>query len=148
MEAESDVQVKAALPELRKSHGRIVFTSSGAAVKGTSTWGCYGASKAVLNHLALTLAKEEPGVTTIAVRPGVVDTKMQEDLAASHFSNMDKEDADRFRNMKTQGKMLRPEQPGNVIARLVLDAPPELSGRFLKYVAFVFIEMTNELTCL
>lgn len=140
MEAESDVKVKAALPELRKSHGRILFTSSGAAVKGTSTWGCYSASKAVLNHLALTLAKEEPGVITIAVRPGVVDTKMQEDLAASQFSTMDKEDADRFRSLKMEGKMLRPEQPGNVIARLVLDAPPELSGRFLKYMAFVLLQ--------
>lgn len=34
-------------------------------------------SKAALNHLATTLAVEEPDITTIAFRPGVVATDMQ-----------------------------------------------------------------------
>lgn len=126
--------VKAAIPELRKSQGRIILTSSGAAVKGTSTWGCYGASKAALNHLALTLQKEEPDITTIAIRPGVVDTQMQDTLASQHFNTMEEEDAQRFKTMRAEGKMLKPEQPGNVIARLVLEARKKLSGLFLKYV--------------
>lgn len=126
--------VKAAIPQLRSSTGRIVLTSSGAAVKGTSTWGCYGASKAALNHLALTLQKEEPDITTLAIRPGVVDTQMQDTLASQHFTTMEDEDAQRFKTMRAEGKMLKPEQPGNVMARLILDAPKELSGMFLKYV--------------
>lgn len=108
------------------------MTSSGAAVKATNTWGCYGASKAVLNHVAKTLAKEEPEITTLSIRPGVVDTEMQRVIADEHFKVMDAEDADRFRQMKAQGKFLRPEQPGHVMARLVLGAPRELSGEFLK----------------
>lgn len=124
--------IKAAIPELRKSKGRIVLTSSGAAVKGTATWGAYGASKAVLNHLPLTLQKEEPEITTVAIRPGVVDTQMQDTLASDHFQTMDTDDAERFKTLRAEGKMLKPEQPGNVMARLVLDAPKEFNGMFLK----------------
>jgi len=44
---------KVALPYLRKSvhGGKIVFVSSGAAVKGTPGWGPYNASKAAMNSL-------------------------------------------------------------------------------------------------
>lgn len=41
-----------------------------------SKLGC-SSSKAALNHLASTLSVEEPDVTSIALRPGVVDTDMQ-----------------------------------------------------------------------
>lgn len=37
----------------------------------------------------------------------------------------------RFEDAHREGKLLRPEQPGNVMARLVLDAPRELSGKFI-----------------
>ena len=66
--------IQAALPELRKNNGRIIFTSSGAAVAGYPTLGPYGATKSIPNHLALILSKEEPNVTTVAVRPGTVNT--------------------------------------------------------------------------
>lgn len=42
-------------------------------------------SKAALNHFTQTLAVEEPSITSIAVRPGVVDTSMQ-DLIRSQGS--------------------------------------------------------------
>lgn len=42
-------------------------------------------SKAALNHFTQTLALEEPSITAIAVRPGVVDTSMQ-DLIRSQGS--------------------------------------------------------------
>lgn len=101
-------------------------------MKGTATWGSYCVSKASLNSLGRTLASEEPGVTTIAIRPGVVDTEMQDTLAKEHFSKMEDKDAERFRTLRQEGKMLRPEQPGNVMARLVLGADKELSGQFLE----------------
>jgi len=45
--------IKAALPYLRKSSdsGRVVFVSSGAAVKGMAGWAPYNASKAAMNSL-------------------------------------------------------------------------------------------------
>jgi len=45
--------LKIGLPYLRKSEltGRVVFVSSGAAVKGSPGWGPYSAGKAALNSL-------------------------------------------------------------------------------------------------
>lgn len=125
-------KVREALPHLRRSKGRIVFTSSGAGVHAYSCWGAYGAAKAAQNHLALTLAVEEPDVVTVAVRPGMVDTDMQVELTEVYHDKMDEKDRERFRKLKREGALLRPEQPGNVMARLVLEAGKELSGRFVR----------------
>ncbi|KAF1953621.1 NAD(P)-binding protein [Byssothecium circinans] len=125
--------VQAALPSLRKSKGRIIFTSSGASINAYQGWGCYGAGKAVLNHLALTLSIEEPDVTTISVRPGVVDTEMQREIREIHNKAMSEKDAAKFHALKTGGGLLKPEQPGHVIAKLAIGAEKELSGRFVNW---------------
>ncbi|KAI4249150.1 MAG: hypothetical protein L6R40_000608 [Gallowayella cf. fulva] len=130
--------VKAAVPSLRVSNGRVVFTSSGASTKAYSTWGAYGASKAAMNHLNLTLAAEEPSLTSISVRPGVVDTQMQIDIREVHSALMDEKDVTKFRNLHQQGQLVKPEQPGRVIAKLAVGAQKQLSGQFLEYVHFNF----------
>jgi NAD(P)-dependent dehydrogenase (short-subunit alcohol dehydrogenase family) len=79
----------------------------------------------------MTLGAEEPDVTTVSIRPGVIDTAMQQEIRDVHLRNMDPKDAEKFSSAHRDGKLNRPEQPGNVIARLVLDAPKELSGKFL-----------------
>jgi len=107
--------------------------SSGAAVSAYSTWGAYGASKAVLNHIALTLAVEEPDIITVSIRPGTVDTEMQRELREVHHKVMDTKDAEKFAGLKGNGKLLSPEQPGNVIAKLAIDAPKALTGCFLNW---------------
>ena len=130
-----DEQLKAALEPLRSSQGTIVLTSSGAAVKGTATWGAYSAGKAVLNSLARTIAAEEPNISVVPIRPGVVATEMQDALRDQHFSKMQQADVDRFVSMREKGEMLRPDQPGNVIARLALHSPRKLEvagGEMLK----------------
>jgi NAD(P)-dependent dehydrogenase (short-subunit alcohol dehydrogenase family) len=126
---------QAALPALRKSKGTILFTSSGAASNAYPTWGAYGASKAAINHLASTLGNEEKVITTISVRPGVVDTEMQRDIREKHNKEMDETDAARFAELKASGGLLKPEQPGHVMAKMVLEAPRELSGKFLSWNA-------------
>lgn len=125
------VQTKAALPSLRESKGKIILTSTGAAVSAYKTWGLYGSTKAAMNHLAATLGAEEPDVTTVAIRPGMVDTEMQRELREVHRDNMPADVYAKFHNAHKDGKLLKPEQPGHVMARLVLDAPTSLSGRFL-----------------
>lgn len=109
------------------------MTSSGAATGAYQGWGAYGAGKAVLNHLALTLAVEEPDVTTIAVRPGTVDTEMQREIREEHHERMSEKDHIKFANLKNEGELLRPEQPGHVIAKLALQGGSELSGKFLTW---------------
>ncbi|KAF1351617.1 short chain dehydrogenase [Lizonia empirigonia] len=110
--------VQAALPALRTSHGHIVITSSGAATGAYQGWAAYGSGKAVLNHLAATLAVEEPDVTTVSVRPGVVDTEMQRAIREEHNKAMSASDQEKFQGLHKQGKLVRPEQPGGVIANL------------------------------
>ncbi len=125
--------VKAALQPLRESKGRIVFTSSGAATNAYQGWGAYGSAKAAMNHLAMTIAKEEKDITAIAIRPGTVDTQMQQDIREKHDKAMEANDAKKFAELKSSGSLLRPEQPGHVIAKLVLESPNELSGQFLQW---------------
>ena len=86
-----------------------------------------------MNHLALTLSVEEPEVTTVSIRPGVVDTDMQREVRTVYASSMVEKDAARFNSLHKEGGLLKPEQPGNVMARLVLSAPNGLSGKFLRY---------------
>jgi NAD(P)-dependent dehydrogenase (short-subunit alcohol dehydrogenase family) len=108
------------------------MTSSGAAENAYSSWGAYGASKAAVNHMAMTLKNEEPDITTVSIRPGVVDTAMQQDVRDVYLKNMDKKDQQKFRSAKIDGKLLPPDKPGNVIAQLAVKAPRELSGLFLR----------------
>jgi NAD(P)-dependent dehydrogenase (short-subunit alcohol dehydrogenase family) len=108
----------------------VIFVSSGAATSFTATWGPYGSSKAAINHLTGTLANEEPKITTVAIRPGTVDTEMQAEIRRSE-GVMDKKDYERFSKLHTEKQLLKPEQPGNVISRLALGADRALSGKFL-----------------
>jgi NAD(P)-dependent dehydrogenase (short-subunit alcohol dehydrogenase family) len=109
------------------------LTSSGASLNAYQGWGAYGAGKAVLNHLALTLAVEEPDVTTVSIRPGVVDTEMQREIREKHNTTMSSKDAEKFAGLKKDGGLLRPDQPGHVIAKLAVGAGKELSGKFLNW---------------
>lgn len=122
--------IQAALPELRKTKGCIVFTSSSAAAIGYPTVGPYGATKSVLNHLALVLSKEEPDVTTVAVRPGFVDTDMVRGLLGDERTD------EEVRGVRTrasdEGTMDGPGELGRVMARLVLGAGKDLSGEFVR----------------
>ncbi|CAL5873493.1 uncharacterized protein PFLUO_LOCUS7772 [Penicillium psychrofluorescens] len=123
--------VKAGLPALRDSKGRIVFTSSGASVSAYRGWGLYGASKAAVNHLALTLGEEEPDVTSVSIQPGLVDTEMQREIREDHATTLDPQFHAIFTTAHKDGGLLKPEQPGHVIARLVIDAPNSLTGKYL-----------------
>lgn len=125
--------IQAALPELRKTKGRIVITSSGAASGAYQGWGAYGSGKAVLNHVAATLGVEEPDVTTISIRPGVVDTEMQRAIREEHNVAMSSSDQEKFHGLHREGKLVRPEQPGGVIAGLAVRGEKSLSGKFLSW---------------
>jgi hypothetical protein len=79
----------------------------------------------------MTLSAEEPEITTVSIRPGVVDTDMQVEVRG-HKSVMDGKDVEKFRTLFEEGKLLKPEQPGNVMGRLAVGARKELSGKFLR----------------
>ena len=66
------------LPHLLASGGVLMSISSDASVEHYGTWGAYGATKAALDHLTLTIAAEEP-LTAYAVDPGDMRTQMHQD---------------------------------------------------------------------
>lgn len=72
--------VQAALPLLGKRGGLVVNVSSDAAVGGYPGWGGYGASKAALDLISLTLANElgDRGIAVVSVDPGDMRTDMHQ----------------------------------------------------------------------
>jgi NAD(P)-dependent dehydrogenase (short-subunit alcohol dehydrogenase family) len=68
---------RALLPWLHRSSGVLISLSSDAAVEHYPTWGAYGASKAALDHLTLTLAEEE-SLTGYVIDPGDLRTSMHQ----------------------------------------------------------------------
>jgi NAD(P)-dependent dehydrogenase (short-subunit alcohol dehydrogenase family) len=73
--------VQRLLPWLERARGLVVNVSSDAARGGYPGWGVYGASKAALDLLSLTLAGElrERGVAVVAVDPGDMRTRMHQE---------------------------------------------------------------------
>ncbi|KAG1730681.1 uncharacterized protein EDB91DRAFT_1059275 [Suillus paluster] len=125
--------IRASLPALRESKGRIVFVSSGAATGGIHGWGAYNASKAAMNSLSRTLANEEPSIVSLAIAPGRVDTVMQTILRDSGAAHMTATDHKNFVDAFNEGILVNPHDVGYVIAGLSLRAPLSLSGQFVRW---------------
>lgn len=122
-----------ALPYLRPVKGRIIHVSSGAAVNPVPGWGAYCASKAALNHFSQVLAVEEPDITTLTFRPGVVDTAMQAVIRQEGQTGMPEENYDWFVSLHHEGKLLSPELPARALVALALFAPHAWSGDFVQW---------------
>lgn len=112
-----------AFPHLRGKPGAFaVFFGSGAAELVQPGIGAYCAAKAAEEHLARQLAAEAPDVAVIVYRPGVVETRMQEQArqaeggASEGLRHV-------FWDMKERGELITPEESAAYLAR-VLDADP------------------------
>jgi NAD(P)-dependent dehydrogenase (short-subunit alcohol dehydrogenase family) len=122
-----------ALPALREAHGRVVNVSSGAATRALEGWGAYCTAKAALKMATEVLAAEEPEITAISLRPGVVDTAMQRTIRDEGRAVMGKAGHDRFVRLHADGELLDPAVPGAAIAALALHAPASMSGEFVSW---------------
>lgn len=135
---------RAAMPHLKTYHGRIVNVSSGASERPVAGAGPYCVSKAALNQLTRVLALEEPDVTVVAVRPGVVDTDMQDRLRQRGPRVMPPAQSRYYLELKSRGRLLPPAFPARSIAWLVQYAPRNFSGRFMNYDDPQIIEPASE----
>lgn len=124
---------KYCLDDLRRSTGRIVNVSSGAANRPLAGAGAYCSSKAALTHFTRVLAAEEPSVTAVSMRPGVVDTAMQAVLRKEGPTALPADQAAFYHRLKADGLLEKPSVPARAIAWLALHAPREWSGEFLNY---------------
>lgn len=58
---------------------------------------------------------------------------MQEVLRQTGAAHMSKADHDMFLRAHADGKLVKPEDAGHVIAALALEAPPDLNGKFVSW---------------
>ncbi|PON21409.1 hypothetical protein TGAM01_v209710 [Trichoderma gamsii] len=124
---------RASLKEVKKTKGCIVWVSSGAALKAYQAWSTYGSAKAAVNSMAAHLAVEETDVTSVSFGPGRVNTDMQAVIREKGKDTMAKAQHQNFVDALEQGELLRPEQPGNVIAKFVANPLHQLSGQYINW---------------
>jgi NAD(P)-dependent dehydrogenase (short-subunit alcohol dehydrogenase family) len=124
---------QAAMDALRGACGRIVNVSSGASQMVIAAAGAYCTAKAALNHFTRVLAAEEPRIVSVAIRPGVVDTAMQETLRARGPEVMPAEQAGYYLSLWRKGELAPPAVPGRAVAWLALFAPAAMSGEFVNF---------------
>jgi len=124
---------QAALPYLRASKGCVINVSSGAAIAAIAGWSAYCAAKGALNQFNRSLAVEEPAITAIALRPGIIDTDMQAQIRRDGATGMPNQVHQRFVGFHTTGKLEPPEMPGRALVALAFHAPHEWSGEFISW---------------
>lgn len=120
-----DVHVKASfllikhvVPKLLSDQGFAVFVGSGAAEISQPGIAAYCSAKAAQEHLVRQLAAETSQITSFIYRPGIVDTKMQEQArdarggAAGHLHQV-------FRPWKDNNELLTPEQSASGLINIL-----------------------------
>lgn len=100
---------------------RILNISSGAGRNPYYGWSTYCAAKAGLDHFTRCVALEqselEYGVKLASVRPGVIDTEMQEQIRASNEEDF--KELQRFIQLKESGELLSPEAAADRMLELL-----------------------------
>lgn len=116
--------IQALLPALTEARGSVVNVTSIGGVLAMPGRSLYGASKAALNSLTRSLARElAPGVRVNAVVPGPVDTPMYDDLG------LGPEETDGLRKtLLDSTPMARFGQPADVATWVCALLDPKRSG--------------------
>lgn len=111
---------------------RIVDVSSGSAVKAMAGTAAYCAAKAGLEMWnAAAAAGAVPGVEFVTLRPGIIDTPMQEFVRTRSADDLP--DVAMFREFHAGGSLQSPEATARrIVERVVLGA--QKSGAVLRYL--------------
>jgi len=120
-------------PFLIQNKGKVVNVSTGAAVHPLAAWSAYCASKAGLHHLTRCMAVEESRIIAVSLRPGVVDTAMQDQIRRDGPGHMPPDMMQYFQQLKETNRLEPPEVPAKSMAWLALYCPPEWNGEMIEY---------------
>src|SRR4051812_40230656 len=116
--------IRAVLPGmLDRGYGRIVNMSSGAAAgKGMPAASAYSVGKAGLDMVTSNLAAEldGSGVLVNGVRPGVVDTSMQDYMRSLSREQVGDAFYERFHGLHERGELTGPDPAARLIAYLAI----------------------------
>lgn len=117
----------------RRRWGRIINVSSGSAAGPVPSMGPYSVSKAAVEHLTRLIAAEcgSNGVVAVALRPGIVDTRMQEDVRNRHSDSIPPELKAVFQAYKQRGLLVPAERPARMIVYLCTERAGNINGRIL-----------------
>lgn len=90
-------------------------------------------AKQAMNMTMALLAKEEPTITYLAVHPGMVETEAFARMLKDGKEHMQTAQHSLLMNVAQSKKLLDPKEPGEALAKLVISAPREQSGRFVNW---------------
>ncbi|KAH7096917.1 NAD(P)-binding protein [Auriculariales sp. MPI-PUGE-AT-0066] len=126
--------LQAAIPELRKTRGRVVVLSSFVA-GGAAGISVYAATKSAVNTLIGSVAKEELDIAFLAVDPGVVDTKMAKEFRDRGGAALDPAFHKHLLNLKNEAKLVQPADVAVNLAFFALRLPhgEKYSGTFITW---------------
>jgi NAD(P)-dependent dehydrogenase (short-subunit alcohol dehydrogenase family) len=125
---------QAALPPMLKAGwGRIINVSAGVASGRMASWSAYSAAKAGLETLTKVMALEvgQQGVHVNVVRPGIVDTEMQDEIRSTSAELFGRENLERYRSYKERGVLRPPEHPARLILWVLSPEADDLNGEIL-----------------
>lgn len=114
------------IPHMKKQGGgAIINVTSGLADFVLSPFGAYCITKAGLNQLTRILAEElrEAGIAVNGLNPGVMDTRMQEEIRGAGPQGLGRETWQRFTSYDERGILDPPERAARLA--VFLAAPPE-----------------------
>ncbi|MFL5732565.1 MAG: SDR family NAD(P)-dependent oxidoreductase [Chloroflexia bacterium] len=113
--------------------GRIINVSSGSAAGAVPAMGSYSVAKAAVEHLTRQIAAEGAplGIVAVAIRPGIVDTRMQEDIRTRSPESIPPDLRAVFNSYKQKGLLTPPERPARMIAYLCTEHAGNVNGQVL-----------------
>ena len=106
------------------THGRVLHIGSGAAHFPVTGWAAYCVSKAALSMLTKCWQLESNSTAFASVMPGIVDTKMQDEIRQAQF--MDSRKRDFFESLKQNNQLLSQETVALFLCWLLLDTEVSL----------------------
>lgn len=119
----SNLSFCAAKKMIAHGGGRIVNVSSRGAFRGEPLMPWYGASKAGMNAMGQSMAQAlaPKGIFVYTVAPGFVETEMAAAVLASP-------EGESIRQQSSAGRVAQPQELGQTIAFLALEAPEFMTG--------------------
>ena len=122
---------KAVLPiMMEKKAGKIINIATTMTPRPNMT--PYMVAKAALVHFTRQLAREvkEYNIQVNAIHPGVMDTRMQEEIREAGVKAIG---TDMFHRMKEEGILHSPDEPARLVVFLASGAADGITGEFLSF---------------
>jgi 3-oxoacyl-[acyl-carrier protein] reductase len=117
----------------RNRWGRIINVSSGSAAIAVPAIAPYSVAKAAVEHLTRLIAAEyaSSGVIAVAIRPGLLDTRMQEEMRARSPEQIPTKLKAIYTAYKQKGMLVPPERAASIIVYLCVNRVGDVNGHVL-----------------